>query len=144
MDDYKFEPMTANLLVRKGEAAPSPLQDRRKTDRRLTASNVIAMNGFAAPEGIFSKKPVPKPPPKQRRIMILLSEREHETLCHIATKNGLTRYQIVRHALDSYFEWLADEYAKSCRCISTTCSESCDHLSAAEDAEQPVGDRQTD
>lgn len=146
--DEKFASVTAQLVVRKGEAAPSTHvvaagSGTRKTKEHLTASNVVAMNGFAAPDGIF-KTAVQKPSPKQRRVMVMLSEREHETLGHIAAKNGLTRYQIVRKALDSYFEWLIDEYANSCRCISTTCSDSCDHLSAAELAEQPVGDRQTD
>lgn len=148
MDDHKFTPITANLLVRKGEAAPSSvtvIASRRRTNKpRAGADNVVQMSGLVPPDGIFNKTALHKAQEKQHKIMVVLSEREHETLGHIAAKRGLTRHQIVRSALGSYFEWLIDEYGNSCRCISTACSTECDHLNAAEDAELLARGRQTD
>jgi len=148
MDGSKFTPITANLLVRKGDAAPSSISavsgPRRANRPSAGADNVVHMNGLVPPDGIFNKTALQEAPHKQHKIMVVLSEQEHETLGHIAAKKGLTRHQIVRNALDGYFEWLIDEYGDSCRCIASTCSAECDHLSAAEDAELAARDRQTD
>ncbi len=156
MDDSKFAPVTANLVVRKGDAAPSEVkanspngssQGRSKEKAptlELTHSNVVAMNGFKVPAGIFEKTAAQRAPKKQHKIMVALSEEEHETLGLIAAKKGFTRHQIVRNALQGYFEWLVDEYGSTCRCISSTCSTECDHLNAAEAAERLERDRQTD
>jgi len=59
MDDNKFTPITANLLVRKGEAAPSSVSvvaSRRRANRpRAAADKVVQMNGLVPPDGIFNK-----------------------------------------------------------------------------------------
>jgi len=148
MDDKKFTPITANLLVRKGEAVPSSVAvvaSRRRANRpRAAADNVVQMNDLVPPDGIFNTTALHKAQKKRHKIMVVLSEREHETLGHIAAKKGLTRHQIVRNALGGYFEWLIDEYCTSCRCISTACSMECDHLNAAEGAELLARGRQTD
>jgi hypothetical protein len=148
MDDNKFTPITANLLVRKGEAAPSSVTvvaSRRRANRpRAAADNVVQMNGLVPPDGIFNKTALEKARQKPHKIMVVLTELEHETLGHIAAKKGLTRHQIVRNALGGYFEWLIDEYGTSCRCIATACSAECDHLNAAEDAELSARGCQTD
>ena len=59
---------------------------------------------------------------RPRKISVALSPREHETLGIVAVKRGLTRHQVVRDALDSYFETLASEYRTQCSCIATGCS----------------------
>jgi hypothetical protein len=153
MDDSKYAPVTANLLVRKGDAAPSTVNtnnsngaSRRRSKPKqdaltLTHSNVVAMNGFRVPEGIFDKTATQQAPKKPHKIMVALSDEQHETLGLIAAKKGFTRHQIVRNALEGYFEWLADEFGSTCRCISTTCSAGCDHLNAAEAAEKLDRDR---
>ena len=145
MDDGKFARMTANLLVRKGEAEPSAVQLPEPNGRgRSHSGTVVRLSGFAAPSGVFSRTAKKKAPAKQRKIMVELSSEEHETLGLVGAKNGFTPHQIIRHALDSYFAWLADEYGSQCRCIASTCSTECDHLSAAEEAELLARDRQTD
>jgi hypothetical protein len=153
MDDSKYAPVTADLLVRKGDAAPSTVStknsngaSRRRSKPKqdalaLTHSNVVAMNGFRVPEGIFDKTATQQAPKKPHKIMIALSDEQHETLGLIAAKKGFTRHQVVRNALEGYFEWLADEFGSTCRCISTTCSAGCDHLNAAEAAEKLDRDR---
>jgi hypothetical protein len=155
MDDSKFARVTANLLVRKGDAAPSAVKEKSSNKPRsrsttnaaalpLTHDNVVAMNGFHVPDGIFNRTASQHAPRKLHKIMVALSDEEHETLGLIAAKKGFTRHQIVRNALEGYFAWLADEYGRSCRCISSTCSAECDHLNAAEVAEQLEPDRQAD
>ena len=153
MDDSKFAPVTANLLVRKGDAAPSAINEKnpkaasrsrskeKKGALSLTHDNVVVMNGFRVPEGIFNRTATLQAPKKPHKIMVALSDEQHETLGLIAAKKGFTRHQIVRNALEGYFEWLADEYGRICRCISSTCSAECDHLNAAEAAETLDRDR---
>src|SRR5258706_826454 len=145
MDDGKFARMTGNLLVRKGEAEPSSVVPAAPNGRSHSRSGtVVRMSELAAPRGVFSKTAMQKAALRPHKIMVELTKEEHETLALVGAKKGFTPHQIIRHALDSYFEWLIDEYGNSCRCISSTCSTECDHLSAAEDAELSVSDRQTD
>jgi len=147
MDYGKFARITSNLLVRKGDAGPSRVKPPKRSKTKKSsngAANVVHLDGFMAPHSVYSKAAVPKAPARDHEIVITLTAGEHETLGLIAAKKGVTPHQIVRQALDGYFAWLADEYAHTCRCIASTCSEGCDHISAAEVAERLVHDRQTD
>ena len=166
MDESKFGRLSADMLVRKGDAEPSVIRRprRRKTD--APSLNLVASNppradesgfrdesGFQTadqtivpgddsdlllPYGVFEHTLAQAAPKKQHRIMIVLTEEEHETLGILAVKKGFTRHQVLRKALDGYLEWLVDEYGTSCRCISSTCSNGCDHSSAAEVSERPT------
>ena len=159
MDESKFGPLTADMLVRKGDAEPSDIRRQRRRKGYAPKLNVVVSNPPEAeqsayqtadqttvpgeesdlllPYGVFEhiEQAAPK---KQHRIMIVLTEEEHETLGILAVKKGFTRHQVLRKALDGYLEWLVDEYGTKCRCISSTCSADCDHSSAAEVSQRPT------
>lgn len=156
IDESKFGRLTAELLVRKGDAEPSDIRRVRKRKTDAPALNLVTRspdqqpvdetayqtadltavpdeNGeLLLPYGVFEHTIAQGAPKKQHRIMLVLTEEEHETLGILAVKKGFTRHQVLRKALDGYLEWLVDEYGTRCRCISSTCSRDCDHSSAAE------------
>jgi hypothetical protein len=166
IDESKFGRLTADLLVRKGDAEPSDIRRARKRKNETPSLNVVASNPPPAgpapvdepvpyetadvtsvpgengelllPYGVFEHTLTQSSPKKQHRIMIVLTEEEHETLGILAVKKGFTRHQVLRKALDGYLEWLVDEYGTRCRCISSTCSADCDHSSAAELSTRPT------
>jgi hypothetical protein len=155
-DESKFGRVTPDLLVRKGDAEPSGI--RRPRRRSSGSPDADASNAQPAehsdeqtadpasdddtellpPFGVFEQTISQTAPKKQHRIVIVLTEEEHETLGILAVKKGFTRHQVLRKALDAYLEWLVDEYGPSCRCVASTCSKDCDHLSAAEVSEKPT------
>jgi len=55
---------------------------------------------------------------KLRRLMVSLTSREYETLGIIAIKQGMTRHQLLRIALDDFLEGLIEECGRSCHCIA--------------------------
>lgn len=163
IDETKFGRLTADLLVRKGDAEPSDIRRARKRKNEpASLETVIAPaaqqaaaqppayqtadvtsvpgenNDLLLPYGVFEHTITQGSPKKQHRIMIVLTEEEHETLGILAVKKGFTRHQVLRKALDGYLEWLVDEYGTRCRCISSTCSTECDHSSAAEVSDRPT------
>jgi len=166
IDESKFGRLTADLLVRKGDAEPSDIRRARKRKNETPPLNVVASNPPSAeqapvdepapyetadvtsvpgengdlllPYGVFEHTLTQSSPKKQHRIMIVLTEEEHETLGILAVKKGFTRHQVLRKALDGYLEWLVDEYGTRCRCISTACANDCDHSSAAEVSARPT------
>ena len=158
MDESKFGRLTADMLVRKGDAEPSDIRRPRKSKKEppalhltpppadqvpdyQTADQTVVPgedNDLLLPYGVFEHTLGQAAPKKQHRIMIVLTEEEHETLGILAVKKGFTRHQVLRKALDGYLEWLVDEYGTKCRCISSTCSADCDHSSAAEVSERPT------
>lgn len=119
MSQPRFAPITAGLLARKGNAAPS------------------AMTGAPAPVSFtpVMAKPVepppfaesaPEPDVHNKKLFVSLSHPEHERLAIAAVKTGLTRHQIVRDALDIYFEQLLSDMGHDCRCVAgTACTRSC-------------------
>jgi hypothetical protein len=167
IDESKFGRLTADLLVRKGDAEPSDIRRLRKRKNEAPPLNLVPPPTEAAepipadpppayqtadvtsvpgessdlllPYGVFEHTITQGAPKKQQhRIMIVLTEEEHETLGILAVKKGFTRHQVLRKALDGYLEWLVDEYGTRCRCLSTACSTDCDHSSAAEVAARPT------
>ena len=141
--ENKFTRLTAQIIVRKGDAAPSEIHrpNRRKTDRpplSLVTPNESAKqwddqpgdDGFV-PKRIFERTLNERAPKKPRRMVIKLTEEEHQTLGIVAVKKGFTRHEVLRKALDAYLEWLAEQYGTSCQCISSTCATECDPSSGA-------------
>ena len=127
MSQGKYAPITSSLLVRKGEAAPSPIESparpvtwlsevpRKKPDevsepRFVYAPEEQAMN---SPPGASGKPENDKP----RRIVLNLTAHEYETLGLVAVKKGSTRHDLAQAAIDAYFEWLVAEYGEMCNCI---------------------------
>jgi hypothetical protein len=159
MDESKFGRLTADMLVRKGDATASDIRRPRRRKHEPPALSIVASNppredtspfrnadqtvvsgdhsDLLLPFGVFEhiEQAAAK---KQHRLMIVLTEEEYETLGILAVKKGFTRHQVLRKALDGYLEWLVDEYGTKCRCISSTCSAGCDHSSAAEVSERPT------
>jgi hypothetical protein len=119
MSQPRFAPITASLLARKGSAAPS------------------SMNGF-----VHAPPPLPTPAEKSempsfvevhrehdthhKKLFVSLSHPEHERLAIAAVKTGLTRHQLVRDALELYFEQLSRDMNHDCRCVAgTVCGNAC-------------------
>jgi len=156
MSYSKFAAITSDILVRKGEARPSPImppvpflrmvpreQDSQSPEAlarqfgftalasaledRRKPSPVVDECDVGAPKRIFDRTASQKSPTKAHKIMIALTSAEHETLGLIASKKGFTRHEVVRKALDCYFEWLAEKYGGSCRCVSGPCLDSCNN-----------------
>ena len=157
MSGGKFASLTANLLVRKGDARPStvlplaaypafvhrePQQampegaaDEASSQRGVvlamssvfTAENseVLPPETSQEPKRPRLRSAAPPPPPprepgeKPRRLMVVLTPMEHETLGLVAVKKSLTRHQLLRNAVDEYLALLVEEYDGDCRCIQT-------------------------
>jgi hypothetical protein len=162
MSGGKFASLTANLLVRKGDARPStilplaayprfvhrePDETRHEPDDAdAPLAVVLTMN--SAPDDVsvpeeastpesrprrgrsVSPPPPPGPPgepgDKPRRLVVILTPMEHETLGLVAVKKSLTRHQLLRNAVDEYLALLVEEFDGDCRCIQTGCA--CDDL----------------
>jgi hypothetical protein len=105
----KFAAITANLLARKGEAAPSV---------------VVPVIALARPTLVArGDRPVASEPTplekveKLRRIVISITQEELERLCIAAIKTGSNRHDIVRSALNDYFRKLSAEFPHPCACM---------------------------
>lgn len=77
--------------------------------------------------------------PQARKLMVAMTDAEHEALALIAAKTGLTRHHVVRNALNGYFKWLLDEYAGTCRCISLLCSNAANTTAESKDRRHAAG-----
>jgi len=151
MSGAKYASLTAGLLVRKGEAAPSPitpppalylasapqrpeapfapfLVQVPRENAPPAAAPVRRESEKAAPCERASRSsadrapPPPDHPEKPRRLMATLTPAEYGTLGLIAVKKGVTRHQLLRNALDEYMALLVEEFGGDCQCIYTGCS----------------------
>ena len=128
----KFAPITSQLLVRKGEAAPVVLGQMPFTSVRVVEGPMDAAQCDAEPKFVYSPlRPVkvkPEsdgPPEKPRRIVLNLTPQEYETLGLVAVKKGVTRHELAQSAIDAYFDWLVEEFGESCGCIVGGATERC-------------------
>jgi len=131
MSNAKFAPITADLLVRKGDAAPSlapkrifdwtreppPFPDER--DGWLRAP---VLEHRSEPEYCCSGQEPPSVPDarKARRLVISLTAAEYERLGIAAAKKGLTRHELVNATMQGYFSQLARELQGRCACLNNT------------------------
>ncbi len=93
MSSAKFAAITASLLARKGDAAPSvtaPAPPPRPTLVRRDDQRVS------------SEPRQPDDAEKLRRIMVRITPEELERLSIAAIKKGTNRHEIVRNALNDY------------------------------------------
>jgi len=112
MSSTKFAAMTADLLARKGDAAPSVVMPVMTAPRPTLVPHA-------------EKLTMPEPPPfpqnehseRPRRIMVSITQDELEKLGIAAIKKGTSRHDIVRGALDEYFRKLAAELPRPCACM---------------------------
>ena len=109
MSATKFAAITASLLARKGDAAPSVVVP-------VTASPRPAL--VPRDEQPFTSEPqLPDNIEKPRRIMISITQQELERLDIAAIKKATSRHHIVRGALNEYFRKLSAELPRPCACM---------------------------
>jgi hypothetical protein len=108
----KFAAITASLLARKGDAAPSVVAPAMPPPSPPRPALVPRDN-----------QPFPSEPrqtdnvEKLRRVMVCITPQELERLDIAAIKKGTKRHDIVRSALDDYFRKLAAEFPHPCACL---------------------------
>ena len=148
MSGGKFASLTSGLLVRKGEAAPSPIVSGPIASA-ATLPFIHASERVEAPVSIHSRAPArasapewhaPPPhieapervfarpareialhsdhPDKPRRLMVTLTAEEYEMLGIIGVKKDVTRHQMLRIAFDEYLAQLVEEYGEKCLCVA--------------------------
>ena len=132
MSYAKFAPITASLLARKGEAAPSfgtkrpvawtsELPALREPVRDIPPSFVTGTE-FAHVESAPVQHDVAAPksvsaPEKPRRVVVSMSPCEFERLGIAAVKKGVSRHDLVRDTVNAYLAQLASELNHSCACL---------------------------
>lgn len=132
MSSRKFAAMTASLLARKGDAAPSlaaasPRPAVATRAEMMMRSDPLPPPPFPPALQVRAQPAAPVHPTpvhaaddadKPRRIMVTVTADELERLGIAAIKKGLTRHEVVRAALDSYFQKLAAELPQKCNCMA--------------------------
>jgi hypothetical protein len=135
MSHGRFAPMTASLLARKGGAVPSTIAPRYAASpvpaemvRPVQPAPVPVAETAMVPQDNDHDAHLPHDPARPKKLFIALSHREHERLAIAAVKTGLNRHQLVRDALEAYFEQLSRDMREGCACMSgaKSCSGSCD------------------
>jgi hypothetical protein len=128
----KFAPITAGLLARKGEAAPSfgtkrpvawtsELPAMHEPVRDIPPSFVTGME-FAPVETTPLQHDIVVPKSasvfeKPRRVVVSMSPCEFERLGIAAVKKGLSRHDLVRDTVNAYLARLAAEMDHRCACL---------------------------
>jgi hypothetical protein len=158
MSAQKFASITADLLARKGDASPSGIARPSKATLAWDTQRIVPEMVRFSPMHATLAQSVARPPAevkvpthedergsddappagfadhvpatadKRHRISLALTTDEHERLGIVAVKRGMTRHQLMRHALDDYFQKLASEYRTQCACVSgrAGCRTGCD------------------
>ena len=108
MSSAKFAAITASLLTRKGDAAPSLVTPLPPPRPALVPRDNLSVS---------SEPPQPDNPDKPRRIMVSITPGELERLDIAAIKKGTNRHDIVRTALNDYFRKLSAEFPHPCACM---------------------------
>ena len=133
MSHPKFAPVTSSLLARKGSALPSMMSVSRvagfapppkpaQSDPPLAPAIAHHVEAHLDP---MQDMPHDAPHAHAKKLFVSLDPREHERLAIAAVKTGLSRHQLVRDALDAYFEQLARDMGDDCRCVSGSCAGAC-------------------
>jgi hypothetical protein len=109
VNSAKFAAITASLLARKGDAAPSVITPVTASPRPTLVPR--------GDEPVPSQPPQPEKVDKLRRIMVCVTQEELERLCIAAIKKGTNRHDIVRGALNEYFRKVSAELPYPCACM---------------------------
>lgn len=138
MSGGNFASLTAGLLVRKGEAEPSPVMP---SEVFPFAQRVVPTPGdalvAAAPMPQRKRREVPAAATiadvaastvadetaKPRRMFVQLSAGEYEALALVAVKNGTTPQHLLRKVLHDFLVEFIEQRDGSCPCIRTGCDE---------------------
>jgi hypothetical protein len=84
----------------------------------VPAAEPSSRHAPAVPAEAEPEHDMPHDPGRSKKLFIPLSHREHERLAIAAVKTGLTRHQLVRDALEMYFEQLSADMGDDCACIT--------------------------
>jgi hypothetical protein len=126
MSQPRFAPITAGLLARKGNAAPSSMTSSMASFTPMAAPPPPPKAVEPPPPSLAESQPSGEHDAHHKKLFVSLSHQEHERLAIAAVKTGLTRHQIVRDALDVYFDQLLADMGHECHCVSgTVCARSC-------------------
>jgi hypothetical protein len=109
VNSAKFAAITASLLARKGDAAPSVIAPVAAPPR----PTLVARDD----QPLSSEPRQPDKADKLRRIVVSITQEELERLCIAAIKTGANRHDIVRGALNDYFRKLSAEFPYPCACM---------------------------
>jgi hypothetical protein len=112
----KFAAITASLLARKGDAAPSVVVPVMAPPRPA----LVPRDDRPAPPELPPFPSEPRQPDnagKLRRIRVSITQEELARLGIAAIKKGTSRHDIVRGALDDYFRRLSAEFPQPCACM---------------------------
>ena len=116
MSQPRFARITAELLARKGAAMPSSVTGFAAATPPAKPVELPFAEGHAHREHDLNHK----------KLFVSLSHPEYERLAIAAVKTGLTRHQLIRDALEQYFEQLSRDMGHDCRCVAgTVCGRSC-------------------
>ena len=143
MNQYKFAPITSDLLARKGDAKPwQPpshglrelvLVPTHESDSGLPA-DVRAESSpqprnqpdSAAASRIKTAGSPGAPSERTKRFSLALSPAEFERLGVAAVKKGVSRQQILRESMDFYLTDIAQTLMVPCECLSgRSCQRNC-------------------
>ena len=108
MSSAKFAAITASLLARKGDAAPSVVAPVTAPPRPTLVRR---------DDQSFPSEPRQPDNEKLRRIVVSITQEELERLSIAAIKKGTNRHDIVRAALNDYFRKLSAEFPHPCACM---------------------------
>ena len=117
MSSAKFAAMTASLLARKGDSAPSVVLPVMAQPRPALVPRDDRPAPPELPPFVFE----PHNADKLRRIMVSITQEELERLGIAAIKKGINRHDVVRGALDDYFRKLSAEFPQPCACMEGGC-----------------------
>ena len=113
MSSTKFAAITASLLARKGDAAPSIVAPAAPPPSPLPRPALVRRDNRS-----FASEPRQTDnDEKLRRVMVCITPEELERLDIAAIKKGTKRHDIVRSALEDYFRKLSAEFPHPCACM---------------------------
>jgi hypothetical protein len=121
---HQYRPIAPDVPVRPTAPGIAPVSTSQMHE---TVSAGFDQDPEPAHNPSFSDHPIMHAGEKRHRLSLPLTAQEHERLGIVAVKRGMTRHQLMRHALDDYFEKLAHEYRSACACVSDGgCRNNCD------------------
>ena len=116
----KFASITADLLARKGTAAPSAIVAKPLLDWTAPVQHLApGRTAHDTAQHHDTHSAHRDDTHYLRKIQIGLSDHDHERLRILSARKEASRQQIVRDALCAYFETEAHAYRDECRCLSS-------------------------
>lgn len=108
MSGGNFASLTAGLLVRKGEAEPSPVMPAEvfPFPLRVVPAPVDGPESTGADVGAYTGADALA---KSRRMVVQLSANEYEALALVALKSGTTPEQLLRKMLNDFLVVFIEE-----------------------------------